>query len=59
MNYRENQYYPQGTCIYREVVTSRYKNRPFAVDAGFSDFGDGLGTSYSHLPLPIVDQINY
>jgi hypothetical protein len=40
MKYSENECTSQETCICREKVTSRYKNRPFAVDAGLSDFGD-------------------
>ena len=42
MNYCENECTPQGTRIYRGVVTSRYKKYCPAISVGFSGISDGL-----------------
>jgi hypothetical protein len=46
MNYCENECTPQGTCIYRGEVTSRYKKYREPVLVGFSGISDGLVTSF-------------
>jgi hypothetical protein len=42
MNFRENECTLQGTCIYREMVTSRYKNYCPPILVAFSGISDGF-----------------
>jgi hypothetical protein len=44
MKYSENECTPQGTRIYRGVVTSRYKKYRSPIPVGLRGIGDGLVT---------------
>ena len=44
----ENECTPQGTHIYREMVTSRYKKYCSSIPVGLRGTGDGLETEYIH-----------
>jgi hypothetical protein len=46
MNYRENECTPQGTRVYRGVVTYRYKKYHPAILLGLKGINDGLVTTF-------------
>jgi hypothetical protein len=49
LKYSENECTPQGTRIYREEVTSRYKKYCPAVHVGFRRISKGLVTAFMTL----------
>jgi len=64
MKCSENECTPQGTCIYSELVTFRYKKYYPSISVGFRGFSHGLVTfprkdKYLSSAYTLPDTVNF